>query len=634
MEHMDTVSYATTKARRSLRALGGRPSVPVVIFTALVAAYLSGSVVLDGHLDYTGDYMDAYPSNFLTALQPADLLPWLGLAAVIFVVLFLLGRLVASRGQAARQRRGSSSFSRSLADGYEVERNASVPAMSVDPSELTGDLAGHHLIDYYHRHAGLFWGITCLVFLAWFSVWVMYYPGTSMNDQIGIINDPLYSSTGHPLLYCLLLSGFVKGSIALFGDGAIGFAAYTLIQMLACAAIVAAMCCWLRWRAAKMPMVIIVALLFAFVPVVADNAICSIKDTLFNFVMLLWIPFFDQFLRRRGAIFYDPAERHYYLVLCVITGITRNNGLVVAPLLMLGVVIASIGHTGMRQIVTTSLLALVLMLVPSGLTKLMGADYRASEALGTPLQQMCAVYSSSEGHTTDAQREVINGCIGLDYLSTDYWPAFTDGIKYQGHMNNDWINEHQSEVIQTWIEIGTASPANFDIYVRAWLSGSYGNWSLTAPCSTGQSFFFRQVNNFEAGTGAWYQQKVDEYGIRTRSLLPTEVTASFKAFWEPLVTCPCTGTLFAIVLVLATLACNKEGTLSRGLLPYWPSILLWASLMVSSPFSFALRYGLSLLLAIPFLVCLIILPVNRTGEQGIMSGAGMDASVARLRRSR
>jgi hypothetical protein len=83
---------------------------------------------------------------------------------------------------------------------------------------------------------------------------------------------------------------------------------------------------------------------------------------------------------------------------------------------------------------------------------------------------------------------------------------------------------------------------------------------------------------------------------------------------------------------MAVLSCHKEGSAARGILAFVPFLLLWLSLLLSAPLATALRYGLSLLLAIPFYVCLLILPENRTGQMAAaMQGSAMSPRMAEIR---
>lgn len=591
-----------------------RPTTPTIVLTAIAAAYLSAAVVLDAHIDYTGDLYTTYPGNFVTPTGFLDVLWWLLLGGALYAGLSYAGRIVATLFHATKKARAASAFARSMVDPDYAEAGSVSPGKTMSMTEVTGELSGRRLTLYVKDHMALLKGIAFVVFACWLLAFLAYYPGTSMNDQIGIIVNPIPSSATHPLLYCLLLSGLVNATQLILGDGSYGFAAYVLLDMAVCATIVSALCLWLRWRGAKPLMVWLVALFFALTPVVANNAICSIKDTLFNFVLLLWIPFFDEFLRRRGKLFAFKEERRNYVILCALTGLTRNNGLIVVVLLIATVIVASTKRHGMKEVLASSLLALAIMAVPSLVPRLLNLQYNSAEALGVPIQQLCAVEASGQGTMTPSQKGILDQAINPDLVPDDYYPIFVDGIKYQGALSNEFVNAHRDEFVRLWIDVGLESPTNLDLYVRAWLSNSYGCWGPEAAPHPWQSYFFKQQSNEVFGSNAWYQDEIAHYHLACRSLLPADFTARFKAVWEPLVASPGTGALFAIVLVLAVLACHKESSVARGLLPYLPLILLWLSLMLSVPLSTALRYGLSLLLGIPILVCLLILPENRTGQ--------------------
>ncbi|MCH3942522.1 MAG: DUF6020 family protein [Atopobiaceae bacterium] len=533
----------------------------------LAALYTAGVLTFERTLSLTGSAQSTFPGNFPRSLGPDDLAFFVICLAVALAAFAFLGRVI--------------------------------PVAARQPRAATGGvdafLAGNR-----KRILCFF----CVIFLTWLLVFLNYYPGTSMNDQMWIILSPIGLSSQHPFAYCALLSGSVRASNALFGTGNPGFAFFVLVRMALCAGIASIVTSWLAWRGLGKGSIAIAAF-FAATPVVQNYAISSVKDTLFSFVLLLWIPLLVETLGN-PRIFESRSARGILAALCFATCLTRNNGLALIAILAIVLLVATREASARKETAICIAVSSALAISPALFAaKVLGAPTKVQEALGVPLQQVSAVAVSDEASLDAAQREDLSRFLDMSLVSKAYWPILADGIKGSSKvaaLNKEYLNGHKREFLLTWASIGLSNP---DIYLRAWLAETHGCWDITAPPRKSQSYFFSIDSNSTDSESE--NRAMSTYSLKTQTLYPEGISTWFHDVYQPLVVSPGNGALFFVVVIFALLICHRSGT-ARALLVVTPLLALWISLMASTPLSDALRYGFGFLISIPVLVGLVALP--------------------------
>ena len=98
---------------------------------------------------------------------------------------------------------------------------------------------------------------------------------------------------------------------------------------------------------------------------------------------------------------------------------------------------------------------------------------------------------------------------------------------------------------------------------------------------------------------------MERLGLENHSLLPASINDLIEhTYVEGLKVYPGPGLCFAIVLMLGY-ALTVRFRNERIVLVVLPFVLLWATLMLATPLSTALRYVFPMVVAIPFLVSLL-----------------------------
>lgn len=538
----------------------------------LFALFVGASVSLGITVSYTGVITDVFPANFADAPTLLTLVIFISISFLFYVFLTLLQRLV---------------------DFLCPEKVTAKRSLEVDESESFGS----HLKE---RKMAIIAPFAVIVF-AWLIVFLNYYPGTSMNDQLWIIEDPVGAANNHPLLYNLALAFCVRVGGVLLNDTNAGFALYVILQMVLCAAIVSTIACWLHYRKAPTVVCALFAIIFAFFPIVSNYSICAIKDTPFAYFMLAWIPFLYEATRNPSAFWGKRSSFVLLAALIMSISLMRNNGLYIAIVLTVVLIIA-FRAIAMKKIIASSLLAICLSVMPSFCLSLFGNEQLFRESVGIPLQQICAVVCEDENSLTDEQRLYIEGLLPIKEIQSNYAPMFVDTIKYHEDFDTLYLQDTKSDFIKVYIELGMAHP---DIYFRAYLSQTWGYWDITA-WNTTQSFFFGISSN---NMSPVYQDLMARWGLYNNSLYPDGASNVFNDIYKNAVRVfPGPGLCFFAVLLGAFV---MAATLRSGkwLIVILPCILLWLTLLISAPLSCSMRYVFPIFISIPLVWGLAIIPI-------------------------
>ena len=128
------------------------------------------------------------------------------------------------------------------------------------------------------------------IFCAWFFFFLVFYPGTAMNDTIYILQDPYKLSYQHPILYNLYTYGFYKIGCKL-GDPDLGLALLSLTQMAAMDYVLSKAIVVANNKGFGTSFCRILMLYFAFAPLFFTYAFSAIKDTPFSIILFYFVLF-------------------------------------------------------------------------------------------------------------------------------------------------------------------------------------------------------------------------------------------------------------------------------------------------------------------------------------------------------
>jgi hypothetical protein len=540
----------------------------------LLALFIAGSLAFAGKVSVTGLNGDVWPANFMAPIGVQDLLAFAGLFVACALLLVALRQLLTE-----------------LTPKAKTPSEQTIPTLEPEPG--------------FHAWARLHWrqGAIMLVgvFLCWLVIFLNYFPGTSMNDQLAVIAKPIDFAASQPLFYNLILSGFVRLGQLLTGSGSAGMAAYVLVQMLLLSACIAINALWLTWRKAPRTVTYLVVILFAITPLFSNYAISTLKDTLFAYVMLGWVPYLFE-AAAAPSVFWRKRSSYVWLgVLLAAIMLLRNNGIYIALFVAIALLIAY-GARAYRRILIATLLAIIVGLMPNIVLTITGTQQLFREAVGIPLQQIAAVVVADGAGIEEEDLDFVGNIMPIERIKEVYAPMSVDNLKYDPAFNNAFLNTHQLEFMYHYLRIGVAHP---ELYTRAWLSATYGFWSITAGTGEQATLFAISGNLREPSDEATMR----EFGLANTSVYPEPLQRLFSDGYEHSMWFPGAGVCYLAVL-LAVFALSVMRGKPRWLLLATPFVALWITCMLATPIAFGFRYALPLAVALPLLIAALFIPCD------------------------
>lgn len=533
-----------------------------VIKASILSCLLALSLSLSMNISYTGNVSDLYPLNFMSRLTLINL--------AVFVILFmviLLAFLTVLR-----------SIKEKKTEYHEADL-----ARSVNERTLVGYIKDKRLV--------LIIGIL-ITLIAWCVIFANYLPGTSMNDQLAIIGHPLAYSNNHPILYNLVLSGLVQTSRHLFGSGEYGFACYVLIQMIFSVLVIAFCVAWMKWRGVSEAICFVVWTYFVVCPVVINYSFCTIKDTLFAYILVLWIPFIWEYVIKDASDRSRISTLVIYIVLSIMTALIRNNGIYVS--VFVGLILAArYFKNGGAKIIPALLVVVIVSAVPNAILSGLGVHQLFREAVGIPIQQIASVVAARPDSVSEDDQAYLNTLLSDKTFGEAYAPMSADMIKYDPSFNTEALEQSKGHFIKMYLRLGASNP---DLYFYSLLSQTWGYWSAVSANGV-QSWFFSVSDNYQSELD---KAAIEEFGINNKSLYPDSISHLLdEGFAVALSAFPGCGFLFFGLLVFSLVIDAKVG---KGVFVVCaPYIGLWLTILIATPVSCALRYGFPFVVAFPIM---------------------------------
>ena len=317
-------------------------------------------------------------------------------------------------------------------------------------------------------------GSILLLLLAWFPVYLAYYPGICAYDapvQTGQIMEHYYFDH-HPIVHTLLLQGMLWLGSRIFGSVNAGMACYTAAQMLLLAGSMAYGMWVLHRRKAPVAVQLSVLLLGMFFPFHWYMSVSMTKDTVFSaFLLLQLVSLTDLLMEDRRSI--RPGIRDLLFGIGTVGMILfRNNGkyamIVLLAFLFLMFCFGKRARKlwGRLFVVSTVAFGVGLFVLSAvfNITHAEQGDRR--EMLSMPIQQLsrCMIYHGGvgvlpedDGTMTEQDKALIKDFI-LDEAYRDYDPGIADPVKR--HTNTYVVRYRSGEFIKTYLHLLSAYPGD------------------------------------------------------------------------------------------------------------------------------------------------------------------------------
>lgn len=434
------------------------------------------------------------------------------------------------------------------------------------------------------KHFIIPWAI---IFVVYFIFFIGNLPGYVTADGMNQINQIISGeySNHHPFWNTQLIRLFwiIGGA---FDNINVSLSLYLTFQIICISCSFAYIIYTLYGSMVNRKVCWAICILFCIVPVYIIYSFELFKDILFTACVCFFVVSMFRLLKLK-----DSNKIANYSVL-IISGIAmcvfRSNGLFMFIVSVLFFVLFNIKsirqYIPLSAVLATIAIVGILLKFPA-LSVMNVKQPDLIEHLSIPGQQIARVVCECDDLAQDEQN-LINDVISIDYVKQYYNPMFfdpiKDGIRIEDTQSK--IAENKAAYLNLYIDLGLRYP---DKYFLAWVDQTKNNWNAGYPCWVYQNLItwhpdqeniFSQVwggNFIENICSAWRDFSVDN--------LPIIYSPGFY-FWLVIIA------LFAAII-------KKDRCLIICIIPV---LVLWGSLMISSPTCLEFRYVYPLVCLWPF----------------------------------
>ena len=447
--------------RKDQKRIGESPDRKRYLYAVLYAVVLGFSVAAGSNIVFGGDVSLSYTDNYMKPFGITSLLMFAAVSAAAFagiqVVLRFYDRLrllfvYPAQGKLQQEiaQKGSS---------IRVELQQAVP----QPKD-----------DVFGKRRGFLF-VLLLLLVSWLPDLLSFAPGSVLDDSLASITPwtngtPL--TNHHPVVYSLLVGGFVYLSKILPLSLNAAVFLYSLVQSVCLAGTLAAMFCRLQ-RAGARRCVLAAGVAYAMiVPYFPAYAMILWKDPLYS-CALLWLSMllFDA-VRKEGGLS-DRAWQIKWFLALLCTAFLRNNGAFCLLFMAAALLLSGQRKRFFCTACMTVIVALLFFTVQHTVYPLCHiADTEYTEKIGIPLQQLAATVAY-EGKTGEEEREFLFKIMPEQEWKARYAPCLADKIKWTDGANMEYISQNKRSFWKVWCTLLLKNPA---IYLRAYGMDTFGFW--------------------------------------------------------------------------------------------------------------------------------------------------------------
>ena len=591
--------------RKDQKRIGESPDRKRYLYAVLYAVVLGFSVAAGSNIVFGGDVSLSYTDNYMKPFGITSLLIFAAVSAVSFagiqVMLRFYGRLrllfvYPAQGKSQQeipQKKTPQSGSPLLAD---LQQAVSQPEDGT----------------FGKRRGFLF--VLLLLLVSWSPYLLSFAPGSVLDDSLASITPwtngtPL--TNHHPVVYSLLVGGFVSLSKILPLSLNAAVFLYTLVQSVCLAGTLAAMFCRLQ-RAGARRCVLAAGVAYAMiVPYFPAYAMILWKDPLYS-CALLWLSMllFDA-VRKEGVLSGRTWQVKWFLAL-LCTAFLRNNGAFCLLFMAAALLLSGRRKQFFRTACITVIVALLFFTVQHTVYPLCHiADTEYTEKIGIPLQQLAATVAY-EGKTGEEERAFLFKIMPEQEWKERYAPCLADKIKWTDGANMEYISQNKRSFWKVWGNLLLKNPA---IYLRAYGMDTFGFWAPGVQNRYGYVDLYITENDLGLHQTDLVQKL---FGSTIRPLLKKRMIwiGSGTLLWMTL-----GGMLLSILCRKSTSRKISNSKISNSKISggegekggkgdwiiYLPALGNVLTVLIATPVAFSLRYvyvfaiGLPLYVLLPFL---------------------------------
>lgn len=422
-----------------------------------------------------------------------------------------------------------------------------------------------------------------LIFLSFVIYYVVFFPGILSPDSISelefAINDFPYLSNHHPLLHTLFIGFFYKIGMLLFDSKNIAVALVTVAQMFIMSTIFSYSLFFLRKRKCSDIILILMLLVYIFMPVNGYYSVTMWKDVIFaGLFLLLTMTCYELYEQDRNT---SNKTIIKFIVISLLTLLMRNNAIYAYFIVLLGALLIFKNNKKIIYSVFSVIIIYYVITIPI-FNVLKVQKSSSSEYIAIPLQQIGRiVYKDCK--LTKNEKELINKIIPYEKIKEIYDPKVSDGIKFDNEFNIDEFNGNKLEYLKLWLKLVFKYPiVSVESYLISTLGYYYPNlkyWSVATDI-VDNGYNIHQINR---------NSILNNIIVKNQDLN----RPIFGIVWS-------TGFYIWIIIILMYYFIIKLD--KKMLFIFTPTIGIWLSLMIASPVWGEFRYIYCIVIVIPFLL--------------------------------
>lgn len=452
--------------RKGKKRIGESQGRKRYLYAVLYAIVLGFSVAAGSNIVFGGDVSLSYTENYMKPFGITSLLMFAAVSAASFagiqVLLRFYGRLrllFVYPAQGNLQRGISKQEIAQKGSSIRVELQQ---AVSQPKDGVFGKRRGFLLV-------------LLLLLVSWLPYLLSFAPGSVLDDSLASITPwtngtPL--TNHHPVVYSLLVGGFVSLSKILPLSLNAAVLLYSLVQSVCLAGTLAAMFCRLQ-RAGVRRWVLAAGIGYAMiVPYFPAYAMILWKDPLYS-CALLWLSLLLFDAVRKEEVLSDRAWQIKWFLALLGTAFLRNNGAFCLLFMAAALLLSGQRKRFFYTACMTVIVALLFFTVQHTVYPLCHiADTEYTEKIGIPLQQLAATVAY-EGKMGEEEREFLLKIMPEQEWKERYAPCLADKIKWTDGANMEYISQNKRSFWKVWGNLLLKNPA---IYLRAYGMDTFGFW--------------------------------------------------------------------------------------------------------------------------------------------------------------
>ena len=452
--------------RKDQKRIGESPDRKRYLYAALYAVVLGFSVAAGSNIVFGGDVSLSYTDNYMKPFGITSLLMFTAVSAVSFAGIQVMLRfydrlrlLFVYPAQGKLQQEIPQKKTPQSGSPLRVDLQQAVPK----PEDGA----------FGKRRGFLF--VLLLLLVSWLPYLLSFAPGSVLDDSLASITPwtngtPL--TNHHPVVYSLLVGGFVYLSKILPLSLNAAVFLYSLVQSVCLAGTLAEMFCRLQ-RAGARRCVLAAGVAYAMiVPYFPAYAMILWKDPLYS-CALLWLSMLLFDAVRKEGVLSDCAWQVRWFLALLCTAFLRNNGAFCLLFMAAALLLSGQRKRFFCTACMTVIVALLFFTVQYTVYPLCHiADTEYTEKIGIPLQQLAATVAY-QGKMGEEERAFLFKIMPEQEWKERYAPCLADKIKWTDGANMEYISQNKRSFWKVWGNLLLKNPA---IYLRAYGMDTFGFW--------------------------------------------------------------------------------------------------------------------------------------------------------------